>query len=175
MMLSEIKKIIEIYKLEPLPVEETLFCSTYVSNSRSSDGSPLGTAIIGLYCDEPRSLSLFHRLKADEVWHFYGGDPLRLVLLYPDGRSRDVIMGSDIIGGEYVQFTVPSGVWQAGHMVSGGRYSLYGCTMAPGFTGECFEGGVAANLLEKYPDRSEDIKLMSCSPENMNMPEGYEQ
>ena len=143
-MHPKVKSLIEHYKFQPLPAEGTLFVSTYRSATEFENGKPHGTAMIGMYCDEPRSLSLFHRLTADEVWHFYGGDPLRLVLLYPDGSSKDVIMGSDSL----VQFVIPAGVWQAGHMVEGGVYSLFGCTVAPGFTGDMFEGGTQTHLLE---------------------------
>ncbi len=107
------------------------------------------------------SLSLFHRLTADEVWHFYAGDPLRLVLLYPDGSSRDVSMGNEPLKGQQVQFVVPAGVWQAGHLLEGGRYSLYGCTVAPGFTGDIFEGGSRVKLLSLYPAWAEDILRLS--------------
>ena len=172
-MHSEVKDLIEHYKLEPLPVENTLYVNTYRSSGKSSEGNPFGTAIIGLYCEEPLSLSLFHKLTSDEVWHFYGGDPLRLVLLYPDGSSRDVIMGADVLNGQLVQFTVPAGVWQAGHLIKGGRYSLYGCTVAPGFTGECFTGGTAGELLELYPERSDDIHLLGCGSGHTRMPEGF--
>lgn len=170
-MISEVKALIEHYKLKPLPVEETLFCSTYRPVPESG-GDPAGSAIIGLYCDEPLSRSLFHRLTVDEIWHFYGGDPLRLVLLYPDGSSREVILGPDISGGQQIQFVVPAGVWQAGEMISGGRYSLYGCTMAPGFTERMFEGGTAGPLAETYPERAEDINRLSCGPGGIDMPEG---
>ena len=172
-MLPEVKALIDHYKLQPLPVEGTLFVSTYRSQQEVEGGGPVGTAMIGMYCDEPRSLSLFHRLTADEVWHFYGGDPLRLVLLYPDGSSRDVILGNDPLQGQSVQFVIPAGVWQAGHMLEGGRYSLFGCTMAPGFTDSMFEGGVRERLIELYPDRAEDIRRLGCSADNASMPEGF--
>lgn len=171
-MHPEVKALIEHYKLQPLPVEGTLFVSTYRSAQEYENGKPVGTAMIGMYCDEPRSVSLFHRLKYDEVWHFYGGDPLRLVLLYPDGSSRDVIMGCDSLKGCFAQFVIPAGVWQAGHMVEGGQYSLFGCTVAPGFTGDIFEGGTRATLLQMYPDRAEDIHQLSISGET-KMPEGF--
>jgi predicted cupin superfamily sugar epimerase len=173
MMHPEVEALIEHYKLEPMPVEGTLFISTYRSHQETGDGKPCSTAIIALYCDEPRSVSLFHRLPVDEIWHFYGGDPLRLVLLYPDGSSKDVIMGSDPLRGHKVQFVVPAGVWQAGHMVAGGRYSLYGCTMAPGFTDDMFEGGVREQLIDVYPDRVDDINKLGCSEDERNMPKGF--
>lgn len=168
-MHPKVKALIEHYKFQPLPSEGTLFISTYRSATEFENGKPHGTAMIGMYCDEPRSLSLFHRLTADEVWHFYGGDPLRLVLLYPDGSSKDVILGSDSL----VQFVIPAGVWQAGHMVEGGVYSLFGCTVAPGFTGDMFEGGTQQQLLELYPDRIEDIRTLGINTNEIHMPKGF--
>jgi len=171
-MHPEVKALIDHYHLQPLPIEGTLFASTYRSPQEYENGKPVGTAIIAMYCDEPRSLSFFHRLKYDEVWHFYGGDPLRLILLYPDGSSRDVTLGSDPLRGQLVQFVIPAGVWQAGHMLEGGRYSLFGCTVAPGFTGDIFEGGTREKLLVRYPDRAADIHKLSVSGDT-NMPEGF--
>lgn len=82
-------------------------------------------------------------------------------------------MGGDPLKGGCVQFVVPAGVWQAGHMVSGGRYSLYGCTMAPGFTSSMFEGGVREQLVDMYPDRVSDIEMLGCSQGEESMPEGF--
>jgi predicted cupin superfamily sugar epimerase len=167
-MHPKVKSLIHHYKFQPLPAEGTLFVSTYRSKKEFENGKPYGTAMIGMYCDEPRSLSLFHRLSADEVWHFYGGDPLRLVLLYPDGSSKDVILSS-----ENVQTLVPAGVWQAGHMLEGGVYSLFGCTVAPGFTGDMFEGGTQKALLPLYPDRAKDIQILGISTDETSMPKGF--
>ncbi len=169
----EVKALIKHFNLQALPVEGTLFSSTYRSAAETEAGKPVGTAMIGLYCEEPRSVSLFHRLTADEVWHFYAGDPLRLVLLHPDGSSQDVVMGGDPLKGQQVQFVIPAGVWQAGHLLEGGRYALYGCTVAPGFTGDCFEGGVQAELLEKYPERAADINALTADHDQTKMPEGF--
>ncbi len=172
-MHPEVKALIEHYHFQSLPVEGTLFVSTYRSAQEMEGGGPIGTAMIGMYCDEPHSLSLFHRLTTDEIWHFYGGDPLRLILLYPDGSSRDVILGSDPLRGQHVQYVIPAGVWQAGHMQTGGRYSLFGCTLAPGFTDSMFEGGAREHLLALYPDRAEDIHKFGCDVDNTSMPEGF--
>ena len=171
-MHPKVKALIEHYHLQPLPVEGTLFASTYRSPQEYENGKPVGTAIIAMYCDDPYSVSMFHKLKYDEIWHFYGGDPLRLILLYPDGSSRDVIMGSDPLKGQLVQFVIPEGVWQAGHMLEGGKYSLFGCTVAPGFTGDSFEGGTRETLLSQYPDRVADINKLCVNGET-NMPEGF--
>ena len=171
-MHSDIEALIKHFDLQPLPVEGTLYASTYRS-AQEFEGGPMGTAMIGLYCEEPLSLSRFHRLTTDEVWHFYGGDPLRLVLLYPDGSNQDVVLGSDPLAGQQVQFVIPAGVWQAGHILAGGRYSLFGCTLAPGFTGSMFEGGTRARLLAAYPERREDILRLACPDDETTMPEGF--
>lgn len=149
--------LIQHYGMTMLPVEATLFTSTYRSTAQTAAGGPIGTAMIGLYCREPLSRSLFHRLAHDEVWHFYGGAPMRLVLLYPDGRSEEVVLGPDIAAGHRVQHLVPSGVWQAGETIPGGDWTLFGCTMAPGFSPEYFEGGHIDELSAAYPERRHDI------------------
>jgi predicted cupin superfamily sugar epimerase len=169
-MNEKIKSLIEHYNLQPLPVEGTLFTSTYRSPESLPNGKPYGTGMLGLYCDEPKSISYFHKLSVDEMWHFYSGDPLRLILLYPDGSSKDFILGNDINQNQIVQFVIPAGVWQAGHTL--GEYSLFGCTLAPGFTDDIFTGGSKAELLKLYPDRKEDILNYGLDGET-KMPEGF--
>lgn len=161
--MNDIEKLIFQFNLKPLPVEGTLFTQTY--------NSGYGTAMIGLYCSEPDSKSLFHKLTEDEIWHFYGGDPLRLILLYPDGKSEDIILGSHLTQGHKIQYTIPAGVWQAGHVIDGGTYSLFGCTMAPGFKENMFYGGTAEELVSLYPDRLKDINKYACPRGQVHMPE----
>jgi predicted cupin superfamily sugar epimerase len=174
-MQPEVQALIDHYHFAPLPVEGSLFLSTYRSATEFDGGKPFGTAMIGMFCSEPPSHSLFHRLPADEIWHFYSGNPLRLILLQPDGSSRDVIMGSEPLKGQLVQFVIPAGVWQAAHMAEGGIYSLFGCTMAPGFTGEMFEGGTRDALARQYPNRLADIERFGCEPDATDMPHGFAQ
>ena len=112
-----------------------------------------------------------HRLKTDEVWHFYAGDPLRLILIAPDGSSQEIIMGPNPLQGHHVQYVIPAGVWQAGHLLHGGSYALFACTLAPGFTPDIFEGGTQEILLKLCPERKADIQQFACSPEHTAMPE----
>ncbi|MGZ4761355.1 MAG: cupin domain-containing protein, partial [Ilumatobacteraceae bacterium] len=68
----------------------------------------------------------------------------------------------------------PAGVWQAGELVDGGRWALFGCTMAPGFTGTCFEGGRISDLLAGYPDRDADIRRLGVPDDHdTTMPAGF--
>jgi predicted cupin superfamily sugar epimerase len=169
----KIKALIDYFHFTPLPAEGTLFASTWRSSQEFPDGSPVGTAMIGMYCNDPLSQSSFHRLPVDETWHFYGGDPLRLVLLSQDGSSQEVMLGSDVFKGEQIQFTVKAGIWQAGQIIEGGSYSLFGCTLAPGFTGLMYEGGLREILLKNYPDRKVDILRLTLNNAETRMPEGF--
>ena len=166
--------LIEAYEFEPLPVEGTLFAGTYRSSMSLADGSPVGTAMIGMYAHEPCSRSLFHRLPHDEVWHFYGGDPIRLVLLWPGHEVTEVWLGADVFAGQRVQTVIPAGVWQAGELSTNGTYGLFGCTMAPGFTGTGFEGGRRADLLRSHPAARDDIdRLALRDGDEATMPDDF--
>ncbi len=172
-MHPDTKAVIEHYNMQPLPIEGTYFVSTYRSSAELETGDPVGTAMIGLYADEPYSVSCFHKLPIDEIWHFYSGDALKLVLLFPDGSCKEVIMGSDVLAGQVVQYIIPANVWQAGYMLPGGRYSLFGCTMAPGFTGKAFEAGVVEILVKQYPSQKEHIERLCTKGHELKMPEGF--
>jgi predicted cupin superfamily sugar epimerase len=155
--------LVDHFGLELLPVESTYFVRTYTSPTRSADGSAAGSAIIGLFAREPRSRSLFHTVSCDEMWHFYAGDPFRLVLLHPDGSHETVVMGPDLAGGQRVQHLVPAGVWQAAELVEGGEWALFGCTGTPEFTSDAFRGGHADELLATHPARHDDIARLSVA------------
>lgn len=167
-MNPKIQQLIHHYGMTRLAVEGTYYASTYRGGGRDGSGDPVGTAIVGLYV-QGDSLSCFHRLDYDEVWHFYDGDPLTLYLLHPDGASQEVVLGPDITQGQVVQFTVPAGSWQGGCVAAGGEFSLYGCTMAPGFVESCFEAGIASALVEQYPDRADIIHRLSVNGDVTHM------
>ena len=173
-MHPEAQRLVDRLGMEPLPIEGTWFVSTWRSTAELPGGDPVGTAMLGLYCEGSRSL--FHRLTHDEVWHHYRGDPLRLVLLHPDGRDEDVVLGATDADGlpGAVQHVVPAGTWQAGELVEGGAWALFGCTMAPGFTGTCFEGGAVSTLLAGHPDRAVDITRLGVPDDHATaMPDGF--
>ena len=158
-----------------LPVEGTFYINTYVSEQKQVDGSPVGTAMIGMYCNQPFSASCFHRLQYDEIWHVHGGDPFTLILLYPDGSSKQILMGTNPLAGEHIQYVIPANVWQAGYLNPGGRYALFGCSMAPGFTGAIFEAADTVQLIAQYPDHSDDILRLNRNTQETHLPDGFTQ
>ena len=103
------------------------------------------------YMLEPSTFSAFHRLKSDEIYHFYLGDPVDLVLLNVDGSISKITLGQDILAGHHLQYAVPKGVWQASSLTAGGNFALMGCTVAPGFDFDDYEHGDWEYLLRHFP------------------------
>jgi predicted cupin superfamily sugar epimerase/uncharacterized protein (DUF952 family) len=159
------------YRFLRLPLEGTLYRETWRASDAMASGSPAGTAMMGLFADSLGSVSRFHRLTHDEVWHAYAGDPFVLYLLHEDGRISDVVMGKDPLAGQQVQVVVPAGTWQAGALLPGGDYALYGCTMAPGFTPDCFEAGGVEALTRRYPAAAAVIARLGVTSGETRMPE----
>jgi len=162
-----VRTLIHRLGLQPLPVEGGLYRQTW----RGPEN--VGTCIYMLLTDEPDSFSALHRLPTDEIWHFYLGDPLELLLLHADGRSEQVVLGRDLFDGQHCQFVVPAGAWMGARVRRGGRFSLFGCTMAPGFDPRTFEAGDRHALLATYPACAEDI-LALTRPDSAasEMPDG---
>jgi len=160
-------RIIELLGLVPLPEEGGLFRQTYRSAEHVPTsalppryGAPrrFATAIYYLLTDDPDSFSALHRLKTDEVYHFYLGDPVEMLLLHPDRGSERVILGQDLAAGQRVQLVVPAGTWQGSRLIAGGSYALLGTTMAPGYEQGDFELGSREALLRDHPDQAELIR-----------------
>ena len=109
----------------------------------------LSTAIF--YLLTPDSCSTLHRLRSDEVFHFYAGDPVTMLQLHGDGRGETTVLGQDIMAGQQVQVVVHEGVWQGMFLNDGGVFALLGTTVSPGFDFEDFEVGTRDALIREYP------------------------
>jgi predicted cupin superfamily sugar epimerase len=136
--------VIALLGLEPLPGEGGWFRQTWVSPGIDPNGVPAGTAIY--YLVTPDSWSALHRLRDDEVFHFYLGDPCTMLMVSPEGELREIRLGSDLAAGEVVQHVVPAGWWQGTQLAPGGAWALLGTTMAPGFHLDRFELATAETL-----------------------------
>jgi predicted cupin superfamily sugar epimerase len=114
-----------------------------------------GTAIYYLLTRE--TFSALHRIKTDEIYHFYLGDPVELVQLLPDSSGCVVMLGNDLASGEQVQTVVSRGTWHGAQLVEGGNYALLGTTVSPGFEFADFEIGDRNELIRSYPSFSDKI------------------
>ena len=124
---SEANRLIEMLDLKPHP-EGGYFRETF--RDTSGEGRARSTAIYFLL--KGGEVSRWHRIDVPEVWHFYRGAPLELML----GKDR-YVLGHDIDKAQVPQLVVPAGQWQMAR--SQGDFSLVGCTVAPGFEFEHFE------------------------------------
>jgi uncharacterized protein len=153
--------------LEPLEPEGGCFCETYRSRAQLAPGTlpghdaarPLATAIY--YLLEPGTFSALHRLRADEVFHFYLGDPVEMLQLGPGEDGRVLRLGGDLAAGERPQVVVTGGTWQGTRLVAGGRWALLGTTVAPGFDPADFELGRRAELAARWPAHRERIAALT--------------
>jgi predicted cupin superfamily sugar epimerase len=158
------EQIIKFFKMQPLRQEggfyvETYRCAERIKKAalpgRFSGERNLGSVI--LYLLTAKTISLLHRLKSDEIFHFYFGHPVTMLQLHPDGKSEIITLGHNILKEQKVQVLVGAGVWQGAFVQPGGKFSLLGCSVAPGFEEEDFELGNRNDLLDKYPDLREMI------------------
>jgi len=122
-------------------------------DERYSAARATGTAIYYLLTVD--TCSRLHRLQSDEIYHFYLGDPVTMLHLYPDGTARELVIGLNIASGELPQVVIPRGIWQGSFVRPGGRFALLGATVAPGFDFADYEAGERANLLRQYPAQKE--------------------
>ena len=97
------------------------------------------------------NFSAFHRIAADEMWHFYAGSALAVEVIDPAGQHSQILVGSDPDAGEQFQAVVPAGCWFASHVGNARSFSLVGCTVAPGFDFADFEIAQRATLSTEYP------------------------
>jgi predicted cupin superfamily sugar epimerase len=148
--MTRAERLIAALGLAPLPLEGGWYRETYRAVLRLAGGKSVSTAIY--YLLTPDTFSALHRLPADEVFHFYAGDPVEMVQLGPAaGEGRVVVLGGDVLAGQAPQVVVPAGVWQGSALAAGGEYALLGTTMAPGFDFSDYEAGERGALAEAFP------------------------
>jgi predicted cupin superfamily sugar epimerase len=161
MTASEIKSLLN---LSPHPVEGGSFRRTYTSPGTVELPRGIrhhGTAIY--YLLEAGVFSEMHVLDSDEIFHFYLGDPVEMLQLYPDSTSAVFTLGQDLAAGQLVQLVVPAGVWQGIRLIGDGKVALLGCTVTPGFDFADYRNASYAELEEKWPAEAERIKVLTRS------------
>ena len=127
-----------------------LLPATAFSPARYPGPRRSGTAIY--YLLEPDTFSEMHRLRSDELFHFYLGDPVEMLQLFEDGSGARTVIGPDLLAGQRPQVLVPRAVWQGSRLIEGGRWALMGCSVSPGFEFEDYEDIPRADLLARWPD-----------------------
>jgi predicted cupin superfamily sugar epimerase len=128
------EEVVRLLKLSPHP-EGGFYRETFRDSARGPNGRAASTAIY--YLLAKGHASAWHRVDAAEVWHFYAGAPLELLISADGGKATKRRLGANLAQGEQPQAIVPAGEWQSAK--SCGAWSLVGCTVAPGFEFAAFE------------------------------------
>lgn len=162
--MSRIEHLIKQYDLQPHP-EGGWYKQSYKSKEsvpatalpqRFGGSRVLSTAIYFLL--DKGHFSAFHRIKSDECWHFYAGDPLQVFVINQTGDLEIITLGNDVSKEQTFQYVVPADCWFASRPAPGSEYCFVGCTVAPGFEFEDFELADAQLLSASYPRYTSIIK-----------------
>lgn len=158
-----IEEVVSLLKLEPLPDEGGFYREIFRSDLKIEYSEKAAkhkrhamTSIYYLITDE--NFSALHRLKQDEIFHFYMGDPAAMVQITKEGKLIEIKLGRRIELGENPQIVVPAGYWQGIKVAKGGSWSLLGTTVAPGFESDDFELGDRQKLVKKFPEHESIIR-----------------
>ncbi len=160
---SHIVDLVEELQLKPHP-EGGFYRETYRSKEEmipawSSSKRNVATGIYFLLTS--RSFSAFHRIKSDEMWHFYEGGSMTVYVIDPAGILSEIVLGRDISNGESLQAVVPANHWFASRVNDGTSFSLVGCTVSPGFDFSDFELASRSDLIEQFPAHEQIITSLT--------------
>ena len=162
--MSITNQLIQKYNLEPHP-EGGWYTQTYKSNEQiAADALPerfganrsFSTAIYFLL--EKGNFSAFHRIKSDECWHFYAGDPLLIYIIEQNGELKVISIGNDFKKGQSFQYVVPANCWFASRPAPKSEYCFVGCTVSPAFEFDDLELANATELSVVYPQHKSFIE-----------------
>ena len=126
-----------------------------------ADGRPLGSALYFLVT--PHAPVRLHRIRNDQLYHYYLGDPLEVVLLHADGSSERVVVGPDLRGGERVQLPIPGDTFHTARVIGRRRWFLGGSTEWPGVAPADVELGELDELAGRYPAVAAELRAIAAA------------
>ena len=157
---------IDKLKLEPHP-EGGYYRQTYKSELLIPRGSlpdhsgPRAASTAIYFLIEGKNFSAFHRLRSDEMWHFYAGSPLLVHVIDRVGSYSSFLLGNDPDAGQLFQAVVPAGHWFGSHVADWTSWTLVGCTVAPGFDFADFELARREQMVAEYPQHRQRIERLT--------------
>lgn len=117
------------------------------------------------YLLKGNQFSAFHRLKSDEVWHFYAGSSLTIHIISEAGEYAQIKLGDDFNAEEIFQAVIPAGSWFGATVDDKSSFTLVGCTIAPSFDFSDFELGNREKLLKQFPQHRAIIERLTSAKE----------
>jgi uncharacterized protein len=129
------------------------------------DSRPLGSALY--FMVTPGAPVRLHRIRNDQLYHYYLGDPLEVFLLHSDGTTDRIIVGPDMRSGQHVQLLIPGDTFHTARLVERGRWFLGASTEWPGVVPEDVEIGNLDELTRKYPALAADLRAIAASVQHV--------
>jgi len=126
-----------------------------------AEARPLGSALYFLVT--PEAPVRLHRIRNDQLYHYYLGDPLEVFLLNSEGGSERVVVGPDLRAGQRVQLLIPGGTFHTARLVGHGRWFLGASTEWPGVVPADVEIGDLDALARKYPAVAAELRAIAAS------------
>ena len=120
------------------------------------------------YLLDGSQFSAFHKLKSDEIWHFYVGSSITLYIIDKIGNLSEVQVGRGSEKGEHFQGRLKTGSWFSATVNDKSSYALVGCSVSPGFDFRDFELGERNKLIETYPQHQSIIEKLTRTKNNYN-------
>ena len=111
---------------------------------------------------EGKQVSKFHKLKSDEIWHFYDGCGVKIFVIDTAGNLSEFRLGRNIENRETLQVVIENNHWFAAELIDKNSFCLVGCTVAPGFDFDDFELAERNRLIELFPQHRELIERFSA-------------
>jgi predicted cupin superfamily sugar epimerase len=122
---------------------------------------PLGSALY--FMVTPDAPVRLHRIRNDQLYHYYLGDPLEVFLLHADGTTERVIVGPDLRGGQCVQLLIPGNTFHTARLIGRRHWFLGASTEWPGVVPADVEIGDLDALAGKYPAVASDLRAIAAS------------
>jgi predicted cupin superfamily sugar epimerase len=130
-----------------------------------ADGRPLGSALY--FMVTPGAPVRLHRIRNDQLYHYYLGDPLEVFLLHADGSTERVVVGPDLRSGERVQLLIPGNTFHTARLIGRRRWFLGASTEWPGVVPEDVEIGNLDALAGKYPAVAGALREIAASAQHV--------
>jgi uncharacterized protein len=125
------------------------------------DGRPVGSALY--FMVTPSAPVRLHRIRNDQLYHYYLGDPLEVFLLGNDGTSERIVVGSDLRSGEQVQLLIPGNTFHTARVLRRRGWFLGASTEWPGVVPADVEMGDIDTLAAQYPDIGTELRAIAAS------------
>src|SRR6266436_8308364 len=129
-----------------------------------ADGRPAGSALY--FMVTPDAPVRLHRIRNDQLYHYYLGDPIEVLMLHVDGTSEHVVVGPDLRGGQRVQLLIPGNTFHTARLVRG-RWFLGASTEWPGVVPADVEIGDLDELAGEYPAVAADLRAIAASVQHV--------